>query len=190
MKLDSKYFDCVRVKPLGEQALHENGPVCQWRGCQLPGLHRAPKGRGREGQYYFLCLDHVRAYNASYNYFEGMSEDQIYAFQKDATLGHRPTWKSGVNPGERLEAAFQRFMHGDAPAAAMAAPIKARDRQALAVLDLEHPVDKKALKARYRAMVKKHHPDMNGGDAKAEAAFKRIVQAYEYLIKHYLREQA
>src|SRR5262245_16303392 len=51
MKLDSKYFDCVRVKPIHEQTVHERGPVCQWRGCQSAGHYRAPKGRGREGQY-------------------------------------------------------------------------------------------------------------------------------------------
>lgn len=117
-----------------------------------------------------------------------MNEDQIYAFQKDATLGHRPTWKSGVNPQVKLESAFSRFMHGDAAEAVHLRPIKERDRQALAFLDLEHPADLKKIKARYRAMVKKHHPDVNAGDAKAEAAFKKVVQAYEHLLKHYVKE--
>lgn len=117
-----------------------------------------------------------------------MNEDQIYAFQKDATLGHRPTWKSGVNPQAKLESAFNRFMHGDVIEAMQIKPINERDRQALALLDLEHPADLKQVKTRYRAMVKKHHPDVNAGNAKAEAAFKKIVQAYEHLLKHYLKE--
>src|SRR5262245_65349133 len=71
MKFDSKYFDCVRVKPDHEKVVRAEAPVCQWRGCSAAGLHRAPRGRGREGQYYLLCLDHVRQFNASYNYFQG-----------------------------------------------------------------------------------------------------------------------
>jgi len=165
-----------------------SGHNCAWAGCAEAGDYKAPKSRHAPGQYQWFCLEHVKAFNQNWNYFEGMNEDQIYAFQKDATLGHRPTWKSGVHPGEKLEAAFQRFMHGEAAASVMVAPIKPKDKQALALLDLEHPSDKKAIKARYRAMVKKHHPDVNGGDEKAEAAFKRIVQAYEHLLKHYLKE--
>src|SRR5215470_11280984 len=97
MKLDSKYFDSVRVKPDHERAAREQAPVCQWRGCAAAGLHRAPKGRGREGQYYLFCLDHVRAFNASYNYFAGMSNADVEAYQKDSVTGHRPTWRVGAN---------------------------------------------------------------------------------------------
>src|SRR5262245_103174 len=60
MKLDSKYFDSVRVKPDHEKAVSQEAPVCQWKGCSAAGLHRAPRGRGHEGEYYLLCLEHVR----------------------------------------------------------------------------------------------------------------------------------
>src|SRR5262245_16639383 len=101
MKLDSKYFDCVRVKPIHDEPVDQHGPICQWRGCQSAGLHRAPKGRGREGQYYFLCLAHVREFNASYNYFEGMSNTDIEAYQKDSVIGHREMARGCANPGAR-----------------------------------------------------------------------------------------
>ena len=52
-------------------------------------------GRGQEGRYYLFCLDHVRQFNASYNYFDGWSNAEVEAFQKDAVIGHRPTWKAG-----------------------------------------------------------------------------------------------
>ena len=38
-------------------------------------------------------------YNAKYNYFNGMSDDAVAAFQKDAVVGHRPTWSMGVERG-------------------------------------------------------------------------------------------
>src|SRR5262249_9795078 len=97
MKLDSKYFDCVRVKPDHAKVVGPEAPVCQWKGCGSAGLYRAPMGRGREGQYLRLCLEHVREFNASYNYFAGMSNAEVEAYQKDSLTGHRPTWRVGAN---------------------------------------------------------------------------------------------
>ena len=99
MKLDSKYFDSIRVAPKRQRAeqAREERPCCQWKGCRSPGLYRAPRGRGRDGQYYIFCIDHVRQYNASYNYFDGMNDREVEDFQKDALTGHRPTWNVGLN---------------------------------------------------------------------------------------------
>jgi hypothetical protein len=104
MKLDSKYFDSVRVKPDHAKVVREEAPRCQWRGCSAAGLHRAPRGRGREGQYLLLCLDHVREFNASYNYFSGMSNAEVEAYQKDSLTGHRPTGRSAPTPGRTAPA--------------------------------------------------------------------------------------
>ena len=100
MKLNSKYFDSIRVAPKREreeEASKKRHPMCQWKGCGRPAPHRAPKGRGKDGEYFAFCIDHVRAYNASYNYFDGMSDSEVTDFQKDAMTGHRPTWKVGAN---------------------------------------------------------------------------------------------
>ena len=93
MKFDSKYFDCVRVKPDQAKIVREEAPLCQWKGCTAAGVYRAPRGRGREGELHLLCLDHVREFNASYNYFAGMSNSDIETYQKDSVTGHRPTWR-------------------------------------------------------------------------------------------------
>ncbi len=77
--------------------MREEQPSCQWKGCTAPGRHRAPRGRGRDGEFFIFCLDHVRQYNASYNYFDGMNNSEVEKFQKDALTGHGPTWKVGVN---------------------------------------------------------------------------------------------
>ena len=66
-------------------------------GLRPAGGYRAPKGRHREGEYHSFCLDHVREYNKSYNYFAGMGDDDIVAYQRSASTGHRPTWTMGVN---------------------------------------------------------------------------------------------
>src|SRR5690606_10047788 len=74
MKLDSKYFDRIRIKPDPAAAPAEAGPVCEWDSCDQHGSYRAPKGRSAEGRYFHFCLDHVRLYNQSYNYFAGMPD--------------------------------------------------------------------------------------------------------------------
>src|SRR5437870_4274562 len=93
MKFDSPLFDRIRVKPAQDRRLRTDCSVCDWRGCQAVATHRAPKGRLREGEYWRFCLEHVREYNHSYNFFAGMSEDAVAKYQKEAVTGHRPTWK-------------------------------------------------------------------------------------------------
>ena len=80
------------------------GPIANGSAARKKAAHKAPKGRGREKDYWHFCIDHVREYNASYNYFAGMSDDEVLAYQKDALTGHRPTWKMGT--GKRRQARF------------------------------------------------------------------------------------
>src|SRR5438045_2117331 len=109
MKFDSPLFDRIRVKPDEDRRLRNSMPACEWPGCAHAASHRAPKGRGQEREYWRFCLDHVREYNHSYNFFAGMSDDAVARYQKDAVTGHRPTWKMDVNgrksgPGAGFEA--------------------------------------------------------------------------------------
>ena len=75
--------------------------MCEWQGCKHKGPHRAPKGRENEREYWRFCIEHVREYNQSYNFFSGMSDDAVARYQKDALTGHRPTWKMGANSAPR-----------------------------------------------------------------------------------------
>src|SRR5665811_1242510 len=96
MKFDSPLFDSVRVKPGKDRRVKTGGPACQWSGCKEKASHRAPKGRENEKDYWRFCLEHVRQYNQSYNFFKGMNDAAVMAYQKDAITGHRPTWKMGT----------------------------------------------------------------------------------------------
>src|SRR5215468_2613577 len=99
MTNDSPLFDRIRVKPDKDRRLRAQCPACEWPDCKAPATHRAPKGRLREREYWQFCLDHVREYNHAYNFFAGMSTDDIARYQKEAVIGHRPTWKMGMNGG-------------------------------------------------------------------------------------------
>jgi len=207
MKLDSKYFDSIRVAPKRERAepVREEHPCCQWKGCTAPGRHKAPRGRGRDGQYYLFCLDHVRQYNASYNYFEGMNDAEVEEFQKDAIIGHRPTWKVGVNSSAKEGAAGKdaRAANGTRAfgwraldphgffawraRAARETPVENRrqlrplEKKSLQTLNLTGSATRVEIKARFKELVKIHHPDANGGDQRSGDKLREIIQAYNYL---------
>src|SRR3977135_2390974 len=97
MKFDSPMFDRIRVKPDEDRRLRRPCPACDIPGCKEAATHRAPKGRLREREYWRFCLAHAREYNQSYNFFAGMSDNAVAAYQKDSLTGHRPTWKIGMN---------------------------------------------------------------------------------------------
>lgn len=206
MKLNSKYFDSIRVAPRREREEKDSSkkhPRCQWKGCNKPGSHRAPMGRGRDGEYFSFCIEHVREYNAAYNYFSGMSDDQVAEFQKDALTGHRPTWKVGANSwshGTRdgmntshTESASGANMHDPhglfaerAKRAREEAPerrrqLKPLERKSLETLHLSETASKEEIKSRFKQLVKRHHPDANGGDTRSEDTLREIIQAYNYL---------
>ena len=107
MKLNSKYFDRIRIKPDKDQPKPQDSR-CEWPGCAQKGAYRAPKGRNAEGQYFQFCMDHVRAYNKSYNYFDGMADNDIGEWIKASSTGHRPTWKLGENSWAEARRARER----------------------------------------------------------------------------------
>jgi hypothetical protein len=202
MKANSPLFDRIRVKPDQDRRLRAELPGCQWPGCDAPATHRAPKGRLRASEYWQFCLEHVREYNNSYNFFAGMSEDAVARYQKDAITGHRPTWKMGSLGGKRTakrgRAAFREsdwpaddpfslFGEGAARRAghARTAPESRKifnaQRRALDVLGLEADAKRADIKTRFKMLVKRHHPDANGGDRGSEARLREIIQAYNYL---------
>ncbi len=203
MKLNSKYFDSIRIARGDEPKAPPREQPCQWKGCALAGTHRAPKGRGQEG-YYRFCIDHVRQFNASYDYFDGMSNVEVEQFQKSSATGHRPTWKMGENASNagqrpldpsRRYARFARdgkanahglFEGDEAEGTRPAAPeprraLRSLERRALDTLHLPETAAKAEIKAKFKELVKRHHPDANGGDRGSEDKLREIIQAYNFL---------
>jgi hypothetical protein len=191
MNLNSKYFDRIRINPDGAAAPRE-APPCEWPGCGQPGGYRAPKGRQREGEYHNYCLDHVREYNKSYNYFAGMADDDIVAYQRSASVGHRPTWNMGVRGSgggrEGWSGAFaDPFGFFGSEARVRRDPPPSRRsvgnfaRRSFDALDLDGTETGSEIKARYKELVKRLHPDANGGDRSLEDRLREIIQAYHYL---------
>lgn len=198
MDLNSRIFDRIRIKPTADAPKDGDTPACDHPGCEGVGLHRAPKGRGREGQYWRFCLDHVRDYNKGYNYFAGMPDEEVMAYQKAASVGHRPTWNMGVNASRRRKdgaASQDEFDYLDplgilrsarpTHAQRAAEPERPRRpapvRKALEALDLDEEADATAIRSQYKTLVKRFHPDAHGGDRSFEERLRDIIRAHDTL---------
>jgi hypothetical protein len=194
MKFDSPLFDRVRVKPEKDRRPKTGGPRCEWAGCAEAATHRAPKGRQNEKEYWRFCLNHVREYNQSYNFFAGMNDAAVMAYQKDAITGHRPTWKMGTGkrafrpdtrPFGNTADPFGLFGEGlrgeQKQRAETQRPVRNAERKALDTLGLEVGASPQEVKKRFKELVKRHHPDANGGDRSTEDRLVEIIQSYNYL---------
>ncbi len=162
----------------------------QPRGCDHPdcyedGEFRAPKSRDNLNDYHWFCLDHVRAYNKSWNYCQGMSEDEIESEIRRSTVWDRPTWPPGaaVRMEERLRHTIydSSGFYGYEPHESAQPRRHTPESKALETLGLAESANFTVVKAKYRELVKKHHPDRNGGDRSAEERFKSISQAFHVL---------
>ena len=204
MASNSDIFDSIRIQPRGKKKKEEEArkaAECNWEGCEKPGGYKAPAGRGRENQYLNFCIDHVRQYNKNFNYFNGLDDDEIAKFQKEsAQTGERPTWRMGTRkPDEpvrpdvlRATPAWQRNVRskhsadgrripGAAPGGAPQRKLKRLEIKALADLELKADATPEDVRAKYKVLVKKYHPDANGGDRSSEERFRQIIQAYKQL---------
>jgi hypothetical protein len=168
---------------------------CNHPHCDEPGEFRAPAPEGTRpdfngpGAWQWLCLDHVRAFNAGYNFFHGMSTDEIEAAQRPYAGWERetrafsaaphlgPRWGDFMDPMDAIHAHFgqDRMPRADGKA------LSDTDRKLLKVLELDKDADRTALRKRYSELVRRYHPDRNGGDRSHEKALQAVIDAYTQL---------
>ena len=178
------------------------GRPCDWPGCEERGEFRAPGPRGASfdgpGDYRWFCLDHVRAFNAGYDYFAGMSQEEIFraqsplhgwerqtrAFSPTAGIDAAPKWADFADPLEAIAARARARTHAARPAERADGRVVTPDeRRALDVLGLSLDADRRALRQRYSDLVRRYHPDRNGGDRSFEGRLQAVVEAYQLLKK-------
>jgi DnaJ-domain-containing protein 1 len=204
MKLDSKLFDRIRIRSRNHEEPRRETPHCAWEGCDQPGIYRAPKGNRAVGEYHNFCLEHVRHYNTAFNFFAGMSSEQMEDhLRQTAQTDGRPSWGFGAKPG----AAGPRMPRGGAardprakgfsdplnifarynwqqsktPQKERVKPIHELDRQALETLGIHGHAPAAEIKMAYKKLVKIHHPDANGGDKSSEDRLRAVIAAYTHL---------
>ncbi|USU07030.1 J domain-containing protein [Sphingomonadaceae bacterium OTU29MARTA1] len=177
--------------------MEAQGRVCAEPGCEEPGEFRAPPLEGAgdgggPGAFRWMCLEHVRAFNSRYNYFNGMTADEIHhaqrplagweretrAFARAGTGDAGPRWADFSDPLDAIGARYRREVAPDRPDGK---PLSGQDRISLKVLGLAPDSDRSALRKRYSELVRKYHPDRNGGDRSHEASLQKVIAAYQQL---------
>ena len=168
---------------------------CAVPGCRAPGEYKAPIQLANfdgPGSWRLLCLEHVREHNSKYNFFEGMSPDEIseaqtpYAGWERSTRAFAsagadpaPSWSDFADPLEAISGRFKRA-RGDQPAQSR---FPRAEQRALTVLGLGEEADLKAVRASYSKLVRRFHPDRNGGDRTHERQLGEVIEAYQLLRK-------
>lgn len=190
----SRWKSDIRIKPEGGR---KKAPTVDLRACARPdcsneGTHKVPKSRESLGEHLWLCLKHARAHNESWDYFNGMSDADIVNFKEEALTGHRPTWPMGkrgsqsrryrtnVHEYEDDYGVFDDAKEPNQPRR----PQRQRTKlqiQALETMNLDVNATLHEIKARYKELVKRFHPDANGGDRGAEERLKQVIKAYAVL---------
>lgn len=185
LKPNSPEFDDGREK---KRAPRQR--CCDMPDCNEVGEYRAPKDRALS-DYYWFCLPHVQEYNKAWNYFSGMSMADVEDYINTASVWDRPTrrYDSMAAATEALkQKAWQTYHFTDEPPPREKPQEKFNtpsrqtpEFEALALMGLEPPVTLAKVKARYKILAKKYHPDHNGPNPEAEELLKRINMAYTIL---------
>jgi hypothetical protein len=185
-------------------AVEDSSRVCEHPGCDRPGAYRAPHSPDALNKWRWFCLDHVRAYNASWNFFRDHSDDDLEAHMERARVWERPTWSfreapkgpAGMNPhGDGR--AWERYgfrdpfdvlgangtINGGGRQEAMRPRrrLPANLRRALDILGAAETETRAEIRRRYRDLVKDLHPDMNGGDRRDEGRLRRVLWAWDQI---------
>jgi hypothetical protein len=176
--------------------------ICDWPGCEETGEFRAPgvrpSGFDGPGDYRWFCLEHVRAFNAGYDYFAGMSPEEIWAaqspiagwtaenrsFRPTAGVDEAPRWADYADPLDAIAKRAKARAAQMRPATwADGRLVSADEHRALEALGLQAGANRRELRSAYSELVRRYHPDRNGGDRSHEARLQAVVEAYQLLRK-------
>jgi len=175
--------------------------LCDNEACENKGDYKAPKSRSNLNNYYFFCLKHVTEYNKSWDFYKGLSVDQIELSMRKDTVWDRPSWPLNGNPANVInqlkefltndyslfekEKEIQEFLRNKL----VNENITEEERKSLTILELKMPISVDEIKKRYKKLVKIFHPDVNDNNKNAEKKFKEIAEAYKILLKKFLKNE-
>ena len=175
--------------------------LCDHETCENKGDYKAPKSRSNLNNYYFFCLKHVTEYNKSWDFYKGLSVDQIELSMRKDTVWNRPSWPLNGNPANVInqlkeflindyslfekEKEIQEFLRNKL----VNENITEEERKSLTILELKMPISVDEIKKRYKKLVKIFHPDVNDNNKNAERKFKEIAEAYKILLKKFLKNE-
>ena len=176
-----------------------NYKKCDSPKCNAKGEYRAPKSRVMLNQYFYFCLDHIKEYNKSWDFYRGMSVEQIENSMRSDTFWDRPSWplkNSFKNVFDEFNEYVEDFVKNDEDRIndtyfknkLINENLTIEEAKALKELDLKMPISLEKIKKNYKKLVKIFHPDVNGNNKDAEERFKQINESYKMLLKKFMKK--
>ena len=162
--------------------------ICEWKNCKENGEFKAPLERDNSKKFRWLCDKHIKLFNNSWNYFEGMEQNEIENFLKSDLTWHRPTQKFGspdnffnILWNNALNDKFNFFKQEKIFNKLNGKQLTEKDKDAFRIMDLEFNVEWPTIQKKFKTLVKKLHPDRNSGNKQYEDKLKKITLAYSHL---------
>ena len=162
--------------------------ICEWENCRETGKFKAPLERDNSKKYRWLCQEHIKVFNKSWNYFDGMSQEEIESFLKSDLTWHRPTQKFGSSDNffnilwnNALSDKFNLFKEEKIMNNLNTRKLSEKDKDAFKIMGLELNSDWSIIQKKFKTLVKKLHPDKNPGNKQFEDKLKKITLAYSHL---------
>ena len=161
--------------------------ICEWSKCKKIGVYKAPVEKDNSKKFKLLCLEHIKAFNKSWNYFSDMNDREIEDFIKSDLTWHKPTksfgssenffrilWVNALDDKSSIfkNSVFKNFNRSK---------LSDKDKDALKILGLKNDTNWSDIQKRFKMLVKKYHPDKNQGSKKYEDILKKITLAYSQL---------
>lgn len=189
----------ITKKTLSWENINTN-KICDQRDCNKNGEYKAPKSRLNLKNYYYFCLNHVKQYNKSWDFYKGLSVDEIELSLRKDIVWDRPSWPFYGNPNNILEQ-IRFFINSDYSLLEKESDLRNfyknkiinkdlthEEQKSMEVLGLKMPINVEKIKKNYKKLVKIFHPDVNKDNKDAEKLFKEINQAYRILLKKFLKK--
>ncbi len=174
--------------------------ICDKKDCNEKGEFKAPKSRILLNQYYFFCLNHIKEYNKSWDFYKGLSVNQIETSMREDIIWNRPSWPLKGNPYKVIDQINGFFddninelnsneeENSYFKNKVIDHNLTVEENKALSALGLKLPINLNIIKKKYKKLVKIFHPDVNGNNKKAEEKFKEISQSYKILLNKFKNE--
>ena len=173
---------------------------CDKKNCDLEGKYKAPKSKINLKDYYFFCLKHIKEYNKSWDYYKGMSVNQIELSLRQDVIWNRPSWPTNgssrnfnniinniLNNNFIFTPENEKFNNKNSNKIA-GLNFSANEKKCMEILSIQLPITLEKIKSSYKKLVKKYHPDINKDDNNAEKKFKEVNSAYKTLLKKILEK--
>ena len=162
--------------------------ICEWSCCKKVGKYKAPIEKDNSKNFKWLCEEHIKLFNKSWNYFDGMSQNEIESFLKSDLTWHRPTQKFSsmdnffnILWNNALGDKFKIFKEGGSAHVNNGNKLCEKDKDAFIIMGLEFSSDWTTIQQKFKTLVKKFHPDKHSGSKQYEDKLKKITLAYSHL---------